>query len=196
MIYLEWNSSNPQREFTPEEIEAKDRHYRDLMERGFTIPDRYWGDGITLSEMFWDWHKALMVRTADGTWRMSYRSFCYWYASVNLADKLLCPDDPNPHFPDSAWFDSGIYPPSHKNYYQDRRATSTNLPPPRPRNPPDNRPIPRSATLITANQKLHPNRARTILWTGTRTLGDICSEHDPCQPRTICPPWAHHNYMP
>ena len=83
---------------------------------------------FTLFELFWDWHKALMVRTADGTWRMSYRSFCYWYASVNLADKLLCPDDPNPHFPDSAWFDSGIYPPSHKNYYQDLRATSSNLP--------------------------------------------------------------------
>ena len=128
MIYLEWNSRYPEREFTPEDIEAKDRYYRGLVERGFPVPDEFWGDGITLFELFWSWHKALMVRAADGTWRMSYRSFCFWYASVNLADQLLCPDDPNPHFPDSVWFDFDIYPPSHKNYYQNRRATSTNLP--------------------------------------------------------------------
>ena len=119
IIHVEWNLFYAQRASTPEEQEAKDRNYRELEGIGVTIPDRYWGDGVTLGDIGWSWYRALIVRTADGTWRMSYRAVCHWYQGVNLAKRLLCPDDPNPHFLDSVWFDSDIYPPSHKNYYQD-----------------------------------------------------------------------------
>ena len=80
---------------------------------------------VSLGEVGWRWDQALIVRTQDGTWRMSQRSFCWWYEKVIRIDQeeFLCPEDPNPHFPDSAFFDSDIYPPSHKNYYQDPRAS-------------------------------------------------------------------------
>ena len=89
---------------------------------GYDVVDNYLD--LSLGEVGWKWDQVLIVRTQDGTWRMSQRSFCWWYESVIRIDQedLLCPEDPNPHFPDSAWFDSDIYPPSHKNYYQDPRA--------------------------------------------------------------------------
>ena len=130
MIYLEWVPSYPQRELTPEEQEAKVRHFRNIEQQGYEVPSEYFGDEQLLSDLTVAWRRALMVRTADGTWRMSYRSVCDWYAVRNLADRgrLLCPDDPNPHFPDSALFDYDIYPPSHKNYFQDRRASADSIP--------------------------------------------------------------------
>ena len=100
MIHVEWNSRYPFREFTPEEQEGKVRHYRDIAARGFHVLSEYLGDEQLLSDLFWSWYRALLVRTADGTWRMSYRAVCHWYQGVNLAKRLLCPDDPNPHFPD------------------------------------------------------------------------------------------------
>ncbi len=67
----------------------------------------------------------LVVRTADGTWRQSYRSFCtQWIISVwgpGTDDWVLCPSDPTPWFPDSAFFDHHIYPPNHLAYYHDPR---------------------------------------------------------------------------
>lgn len=68
---------------------------------------------------------VLAVRTADGTWRLSYRSFCtQWIISVWgpwTADWVLCPPDPTPWFPDSVTFDRDIYPPNHLWYYDDPR---------------------------------------------------------------------------
>ncbi|MCQ3804132.1 MAG: hypothetical protein KTV45_08515 [Acidimicrobiia bacterium] len=128
MIHVEWNPFYTDRAFTPEEQAAKDRYYRDLQNRGFDVPDEYFGDELGLNDTGWGWDKALIVRTADGTWRVSYRAVCYWYQSIPLRERLLCPDDPNPHFPDSAFFDADLYPPSHKTYYQDGRLTfSPNL---------------------------------------------------------------------
>ncbi len=130
MIHLEWTLGYADREFTAEEKAAKTRYYDTLVDRGYDVPDHYLRDDLTLADVFWAWTRALIVRTADGTWRMSYRSVCYWYKAVITIDRdrLVCPDDPNPHFPDSAFFDIDIYPPNHKNYYQDRRHTAGNLP--------------------------------------------------------------------
>ena len=123
MIHLEWDLRYPQREFTPEENEARFLYYNTLVKRGYHVPDKYLSDELTLFDVTWAWAKALVVRTADGTWRMSQWSFCSWYEQKIMInrDKLLCPDDPNPHFPDSHRSDSGIHPPSHKNYYQHSR---------------------------------------------------------------------------
>ena len=124
MIHVEWNFTYPQREFTAEEYQARVRYRDAQLERGANVVDHYLD--LSLGEVGWKWAKALIVRTADGTWRMSYRSICWWYEAVITIDrdKWLCPDDPNPHFPDSAWFDLDIYPPNHAYYYQDRRSTT------------------------------------------------------------------------
>ena len=105
---------------------------------------------------------------------MSQRSFCWWYEKVIRIDqeKLLCPEDPNPHFPDSAWFDSDIYPPSHKNYYQDPRASRSlqSLPHHDRGATPTHRRIPRNTTLVTAEQIRQRRNAITIIWTGLTVL--------------------------
>ena len=58
MIFLEWNSSYPQREFTPEEQAAKVRYYDALVERGFDVADAYLSDDLTLRDVSWSWTKA------------------------------------------------------------------------------------------------------------------------------------------
>ena len=125
MISVEWNLNYPRREFTPEEYEARVRYRDAKVELGYDVVDYYLD--LSLGEVFWKWAGALIVRTQDGTWRMSQRSFCWWYWKVIRIDqeKLLCPEDPNPHFPDSARFDYDIYPPSHKSYYLDIRESES-----------------------------------------------------------------------
>ena len=72
--------------------------------------------------------EMLAVRSADGTWRLSYRSFCTQWVITSVswnpawADRVVCPPDPTPWFPDSAFFDTDIYPPNHLWYYNDPRA--------------------------------------------------------------------------
>ncbi|MDE0137345.1 MAG: hypothetical protein OXM57_14640 [bacterium] len=72
--------------------------------------------------------EVLAVRTADGTWRLSYRSFCAGWITTSFewnpawADRVVCPPDPTPWFPDSDVFDTDIYPPNHLWYYNDPRA--------------------------------------------------------------------------
>jgi len=41
-------------------------------------------------------------------------------------DKLICPEDPTPHFPDSWYYDYDLYPPNHTRYYQDGRHAEIN----------------------------------------------------------------------
>lgn len=124
MISLEWRVVYSYREFTPEENTGRKRYYAALLQRGYDVHEHYLKDDLTLDEEGWGWAEALMVRTRDGTWRMSQRSFCWWYERIIRIDQeeILCPEDPNPHFPDSAFFDDDIYPPNHKNYYQDPRS--------------------------------------------------------------------------
>ncbi|MDE0131482.1 MAG: hypothetical protein OXQ32_04395 [bacterium] len=126
MISLEWDVAYSYREFTPEENTARKRYYDALLDRGIEVHEEYLRDDLTLDEEDWGWVGALIVRTHDGTWRMSQRSFCSWYERVIRVDRedLLChPEDPTPQFPDSAFFDTDLYPPSHKNYYDDPRTS-------------------------------------------------------------------------
>ena len=129
MVLLEWNISYPKREFTPEENVARLVYYSTLVDRGYDIPDKYLRNDLALDQVFWAWADALVVRTADGTWKMSQRSFCSWYERHAMIhrDKLMCPDDPTPHFPDSDRYDTGIHPPSHKTYYQENRGNTRSL---------------------------------------------------------------------
>ena len=126
MIRLEWNIRYPHRPFTAEENEARFLYYNTLVEQGYDVPDEYLSDELTLGDETWAWADALVVRTADGTWRMSQRSFCSWYERQFMInrDRFLCPDDPTPHFPDSVFSDSNIHPPSHKYYYQNNRGNA------------------------------------------------------------------------
>lgn len=130
MIILEWYPIFEKRPFTPEEQEAKVRYFQYLADLGLNVRPEELGDEQLLSDIGHGWQPALVVRMADGTWRVSYRSVCWWYWSVDMGEDepLLCPDDPTPHFPDSAWFDHDIYPPSHKHYYLDRRTAWRNIP--------------------------------------------------------------------
>ena len=95
MISLEWNINFPRRDFTPEEYEARVRYRDYLVEQGYDVVDYYLD--LSLGEVFLNWAEALIVRTQDGTWRMSQRSFCWWYERIIRADQeeILCPEDPN-----------------------------------------------------------------------------------------------------
>ena len=81
-----------------EEQAAKTRYYQELASLGINVPADYFGDEQKLSDIGWHWRSALIVRVRDGSWRMSYRSFCYWYQSVNLdyreEGRLLVPPTP------------------------------------------------------------------------------------------------------
>ncbi len=63
---------------------------------------------------FWD--RMMVVRTADGTWRMSYPMWCFSMERKTLYESVSCPDDPNPVWSDSIW-DFDLYPPNHLDFW-------------------------------------------------------------------------------
>ena len=125
IIKLEYRAVYPDWTLTPELRATLMAHHRELADQGFDIPQE-WLEGNYDTKGGTDpWDNALMVRTADGTWRMSYRSFCRKLATtINLLVDYECPDDPTPHFPDSDMFDKGIQPPNTLLYYLDPRDTA------------------------------------------------------------------------
>ena len=122
MIHLEFRIVHPDREMTEDERQSAIRYYAAEIAQGKDVKPKNARGDLTLG-FAWRWESALMVRTADGTWRMSYRSFCRWYQVFGTGDqpKYLCSDDPTPHFPDSDLYDEDLYPPSHPRYYTDSR---------------------------------------------------------------------------
>ncbi len=64
-------------------------------------------------EGFWD--TMMVVRTADGTWRMSYPMWCF-SMELKVHYALSCPDDPNPVWSDSIW-DFDLFPPNHLDFW-------------------------------------------------------------------------------
>ena len=102
MIDLDYRRTTPKRILTPGEKAAVIASSKDLAEQGYPVQQEYLtGDFDSLGGGdgggFWD--HAVMVRTADGTWQMSYRSFCRRVdTSINLVD-FRCPDGPTLHFP-------------------------------------------------------------------------------------------------
>ena len=122
MIHLEYRNVHPDREMTEDEWAGAERYFTGLAARGENIGPKYERGEYTLGFAWW-WESALIVRTADGTWRMSYRSFCRFYQIIWVVDQspFLCPDDPTPEFPDSDLYDKNLQPPTHPRYYTDSR---------------------------------------------------------------------------
>jgi len=129
MIYLEYQLVWADREMTEEERQGGIRYYAALAEQGYNIRSENLQGEFDLAHTN-PWESALMVRTADGTWRVSYRSFCRYAHIQLLADqpRFLCPDDPTPHFPDSDIYDEDIHSPKHPNYYNDPRVRAPENP--------------------------------------------------------------------
>ncbi|MCE2528181.1 MAG: hypothetical protein J4G00_11745 [Actinomycetia bacterium] len=123
MILLEYQNTHSDRELTAEERADAMEYFGDLAEQGIAVEPRFLEGDFTLG-FSWPWESALMVRTADGTWRMSFRSFCGFHRTLHVVDqpRLLCPDDPTPHFPDSSFYDRDLWPPNHALYYDDPRS--------------------------------------------------------------------------
>ncbi len=128
MILLDWRAVWPERDLTEKERQAAIRYYEWRAAQGREVSEeRLRGDFRLGGPM--DWVETLMVRTADGTWRQSFREFCDMmdHTIPNFPDyvpekELRCPDDPTPHFPDSQFFDQSIPPPNTRLYYVDPRA--------------------------------------------------------------------------
>ena len=122
MIYLEYQNTQVDRELTQEEKQDAITYFTGLAAQGIAVDSRFLQGQFTMG-FAWDWNSTLMVRTADGTWRMSYRSFCRFHQTLNVVDQppFLCPDDPTPHFPDSDFYDRDLWPPNHVHYYSDPR---------------------------------------------------------------------------
>ena len=122
MIYLEYQNTQADRELTREEKQDAITYFTGLEEQGISVDSRFLQGQFTMG-FAWDWNSTLMVRTADGTWRMSYRSFCRFHRTLNVVDQpqFLCPGDPTPHFPDSDFYDRDLWPPNHVHYYSDPR---------------------------------------------------------------------------
>ena len=131
MIYLEYQNTQADRELTREEKQDAISYFTGLEEQGISVDSRFLQGQFTMG-FAWDWNSTLMVRTADGTWRMSYRSFCRFHRTLNVVDQpqFLCPGDPTPHFPDSDFYDRDLWPPNHVHYYSaPRQANSPRLNP-------------------------------------------------------------------
>lgn len=134
MIEVEHRLGWPPAEMTDELRQAAVAAYEDLVEHLRTFGDNT-EPPLTLEEALEVietggvgpyLRDVLVVRAADGTWRLSYRSFCTiwissWFWNPVMAHRVVCPPDPTPWFPDSAVFDTEIDPPNHLWYYDDPR---------------------------------------------------------------------------
>ena len=128
MILLEWRAVWPVRDLSEEERQAAIRYYEWSAAQGREVSEERLRGDFQLGGPV-EWTETLMVRTADGTWRQSYREFCdrMDHTIPNFPDyvperELRCPDDPTPHFPDSRFFDQSLPPPNTRLYYVDPRA--------------------------------------------------------------------------
>ena len=128
MILLEYRSVWPVRDMTEEERLSAIAYYEWRAFQGREVsPERLRGDFQVGGPG--SWIETLMVRTADGTWRQSYREFCHkldhtfpHFPDYVPEQSLRCPDeDPTPHFPDSRFFDQALPPPNTRLYYIDPR---------------------------------------------------------------------------
>ena len=118
-IYLEWRRYNRPREATPELQQQLREAIQGIVESGRELDEMWLGEELP-EDTGGAWAPALMVRTADGTWRMSYSTWCnrigvQSYAGVP-GKPLQCPEDPNPLWAD-AITDMVYFFPPNKVYY-------------------------------------------------------------------------------
>ena len=118
-IYLEWRrylrpgSATPEfQQYLREEIQAD-------VEAGKNVPDLWLGDELP-EETIGQWAPTVMVRTADGTWRMSYTKWCKRVGVTSFSGvpgkPVQCPEDPNPVWADAP-ADAELFFPPNKVYY-------------------------------------------------------------------------------
>ena len=126
MIILEYQNTHADRPLTNQEKADAIEYFTGLAEQGIEVDSRFLEGDFTLG-FAWQWESALMVRTSDGTWRMSFRSFCEFHRSLYVVeqDRFLCPSDPTPHFPDSLFHDRDLWPPNQLLYYHDPRGNGS-----------------------------------------------------------------------
>ncbi len=107
-------------ETTPEFQQQIRDHLQGLLDEGYEVPEEWLGEELPAeNEGFWD--SALMVRTADGTWRMGYAKWCVKMEGTGFPDvegkPLDCPEDPNP-----VWSDDlasiFLFPPNTVYYWE------------------------------------------------------------------------------
>lgn len=127
MVLIEYRSGRQPREMTDElrqAIIADHELYVEHFPDGESLFTPEWAIRFLEEGGLGLVNEALAVRTADGTWRLSYRQFCKrWITSSSwsMPDKVICSADPTPWFPDSHIFDRYIDAPNHIWYYTDPR---------------------------------------------------------------------------
>ncbi len=89
------------------------------VDQGSDVPEGALGEELSTGppppdQGFWD--RMMVVRTADGTWRMSYPMWCFSMERKTKYESVSCPDDPNPVWSDSIW-DFDLYPPNHLSFW-------------------------------------------------------------------------------
>ena len=133
MILARFRVVRPVRDLTEEEREAAIRYYEWRVAQGRDVsPDRLRGEFQVGGPGSWD--DTLMVRTADGTWRVSYSYFCHrmdhtfpFFPDYVPEHTLRCPDDPTPNFPDSPLLtDRNLSAPNTVLFYRDPRHSHMN----------------------------------------------------------------------
>lgn len=119
MIEVGYRIGRPPTEMTDELRQAVTTDYEGMIEYLRDNDPNYAGPPLTLQELLDRIERGgiypyveqmLAVRAANGTWRLSYRSFCTRWVITSVtwnpawADRVVCPPDPTPWFPDSAFF--------------------------------------------------------------------------------------------
>ena len=165
MIYLEYQLAWADREMTDEERQGGIRYFTLAAERGYGRPELLRGEFDLARDRFYD--SAL-----DGAIRRRHLEALLPHLLPLRRDRIitveqpryLCPDDPNPHFPDSPIYDKNIYSPKNPRYYSDPREKAPNTPYHDGGTPALQHHICRSAALVTAEQIRRRRNARTVLW--------------------------------
>ena len=104
----------------PPDMQVKARaKIQSQVEQGLDVPEWALGEELPTEPPppevgFWE--RMLVVRTADGTWRMSYPMWCDSMKSIIRFESISCPEDPNPIWSDSIW-DFDLYPPNDHNFW-------------------------------------------------------------------------------
>ena len=119
-IHLGFRRYRRPRDVTPEfQQQLRDLISADL-EAGRNVPANWLGEELPEDTIgFWD--QAVMVRTADGTWRMGRGKWCFKMKGTGFrgipGKPLKCPEDPNP-----AWSDDlasiFLWPPNVVYYWR------------------------------------------------------------------------------